>query len=95
MRGEIEGEKQKKKKSILDILGVVLPNDKKNSFSSSNESALQGKPQLKLFWLEPELYQTGPKRWEEGKAEVLGGGTANLSIPFLVPLIWIWVPHEL
>jgi hypothetical protein len=39
---------------------AVLPNGPKNCFSSPGESAPPLKPQLKLFWLEPELYQTGP-----------------------------------
>jgi hypothetical protein len=42
---------------------AVLPNGSQNCSSSLNESTPPVKPQLNLFWLEPELYQTGPKFW--------------------------------
>jgi hypothetical protein len=63
--------KKEKKKKIRVLLTfhlfglpgeAVLPNDKKNCFSSQNESAFQIKSQLMLFCLEPELYQTDRER---------------------------------
>jgi len=62
-----KNEKKKNEKRVLwtfHSFGLpdeaVLPNGSKNCFSSSSESAPLMKPQLKLFWLEPELYQRDP-----------------------------------